>query len=294
MRILDRERERGAHLIAVERAVARPAHPARALPRPIHCAGILTRRRAAGLVAAEAGATRPEVFHAREAPETEALVGKPNRAVGIALAGGDGVAEPGDQQIAHLDLRHDALRRAVGQHDVDGCDGRLAIAHPELHLLDAIGLDRPGGTVAVVEAPDASFIRRLDAFERDADAVVARTEIGFPLAVAIAGFQQAAGAVDAQPLDRVARPAAAVGVLCEQLLGLEHAVARAVTWRRKSASLRNRRKRFFTSHSIRGSAPPAGWAWAAGSAHRHAQRRDKAENHTVKHRCSPGMKGYRR
>ena len=84
------------------------------------------------------------------------------------------VAETGDQHVAHLHLGNDALGRAVGQHDVDGCDRRRAIAHAELHLLDAIGRDRCGRAVAVIEAPDAGLTRRQDALERDADAVIAR------------------------------------------------------------------------------------------------------------------------
>ena len=103
-----------------------------------------------------------------------------------------------------------ALRRAVGQHDVDGRDRGLAVAHAELHLLDAGSVDRPRRAFAVVEAPDAALVRRQDARRGDPDAVVGGTEIGFALAVALAEFQQPAGAVDAQPLDRVARPAAAV------------------------------------------------------------------------------------
>ena len=49
-------------------------------------------------------------------------------------------------------------------------------------------------------------------------------EIDLALAVALADFHQPAGAVDAQALDRVARPAAAVALDREPLLGAEHAV----------------------------------------------------------------------
>jgi hypothetical protein len=54
--------------------------------------------------------------------------------------------------------------------------------------------------------------------------VIARRQIGFALAVAVAGFQQLAGAVDAQPLDRVPRPAASVAVAREPPLGGEDPV----------------------------------------------------------------------
>src|SRR5215470_5530876 len=89
VRALDGKRERGAHLVAVERAMAGPALPARALPRPGGGVGI-----AAGLarsVAAIAGAAGAVIFRIarQEAAEAEALVGEPHRAVGIAFAGRD-------------------------------------------------------------------------------------------------------------------------------------------------------------------------------------------------------------
>ena len=55
--------------------------------------------------------------------------------------------------------------------------------------------------------------------------MVARRQIILPRSVAVAGVQELAGAVDAQPLDRVARPAAAVAFAREAVLGRQHAVA---------------------------------------------------------------------
>ena len=55
--------------------------------------------------------------------------------------------------------------------------------------------------------------------------MIARSQINFAFAVAIAEFEQLAGTIDAQPLDRVARPAAAVAVLGKPALGREHAFA---------------------------------------------------------------------
>ena len=46
-----------------------------------------------------------------------------------------------------------------------------------------------------------------------------RRQIAFLLAVAVAGVEQAAGGVDAQMIDLVLRPAAAVGVALELMLG---------------------------------------------------------------------------
>src|SRR5262245_49811081 len=66
--------ERGAHLVAVERAVAGAAEPARALLRPLAGARVVVRHRGAGLVAAEACPSRPVIFTAAEALEAKALV----------------------------------------------------------------------------------------------------------------------------------------------------------------------------------------------------------------------------
>ena len=90
-RVLDREAERGAHLVAVKRAMARARVPARALARP----GVGMRVRSvghAGAVAVVAGAARPVELaglDAEEAAEAEAFVGEAHRPVGIAFAGGD-------------------------------------------------------------------------------------------------------------------------------------------------------------------------------------------------------------
>ena len=56
--------ERGAHLIAVERAMAGAAFPARALPRPGLAGGFVADAGAAGLVAGEAVAPGPVIFAA--------------------------------------------------------------------------------------------------------------------------------------------------------------------------------------------------------------------------------------
>ncbi len=135
------------------------------------------------------------------------------------------VAEPRDQHVAYLNLGRHPLGRAVGQHDVDGGDRRLAVAHAELHLLDTVGLDRSCRAFAIVEAPDAALVRRQDALDRDSDAVVGGTEIRFAFTVAIAEFQEPAATVDAQSLDRVARPAAAVARGRQPLLGRQNAVS---------------------------------------------------------------------
>src|SRR5262249_42294814 len=74
MRVLDGERERRAHLIALERAVAGPAEPARVWRPPAAGARFLVRHRGAGFVAAEAGAPRPLISPPVETLEAKAMV----------------------------------------------------------------------------------------------------------------------------------------------------------------------------------------------------------------------------
>src|SRR5436190_14870725 len=74
MRILDGERERGAHLITIERAVAGTTEPARALLRPVAGPRVLIRHRGAGFITAEAGASWPVIFTATETLEAKPLV----------------------------------------------------------------------------------------------------------------------------------------------------------------------------------------------------------------------------
>ena len=83
----------------------------------------------------------------------------------------------------------------------------------------------PRVAVAVVEAPGATLVRRQGSGKRDAHAMIAWGKIALAFAVAIAEFEKPARAVDAQPIDRVARPAAAVGLARQAPLGREHATA---------------------------------------------------------------------
>ena len=235
MRVVDRERERSAHLIAVERAVAGAAHPARALPRPVADAGIIARRGVARSVAAEARPSRPVIFAALKALEAEAFVGEPHRPVGVAFAGRDRIAHAGNEDIAHLDLAHQPQRRAVEQNDIDAHGAWAPVGKVGLHFLVAGGVDLPRGPVAVIEAPDAPFIRRHRSGKHDADAVIARRQIDLAHAVPLADFQQLAGTVDAQALHRVAGPAAAIG-LARQAAARPPARRRCVLRRRDAGS----------------------------------------------------------
>ena len=94
-----------------------------------------------------------------------------------------------------------------------------------IDFLVASALDVPSGTVAVIEGPDTAFIGGQGAGQLDADTVIARRSIYLALAIALAEFQKLAGAIDAKPLDRIARPAPAIALARKAALGREHAVA---------------------------------------------------------------------
>ena len=157
MRLLDREREHGAHLIAVQRPVAGGIHPARAVAVPVPCRGRARRSVFAGSIVVIAGAARPEILAeaaAEEPLEAEAAF-ELHRLVRVAFAGGDGIAKSGDEDVAHRDLGRDALRRAVAERDVDGGDGGAARRHAQLDLLIA----RRGGLLATVRCRHRSSRR---------------------------------------------------------------------------------------------------------------------------------------
>src|SRR5262249_41634846 len=90
-------------------------------------------------------------------------------------------------------------------------------------LVAARPVHLPRRTFAIIEAPHATVVCRQISRKHDTDAMVVRDEVGLALAVAVANLEQSAGTIDAQPLDRVARPAAAVAFACQALLGSKHA-----------------------------------------------------------------------
>ena len=202
------------------------ALPARALERP--GVGVIVLVAFAGFVAGEGVAPRPVIFAARaaeKAPEAEAGVGEPDRTVWIAFTGRDRVTEAGDQHVAHREVGHDPLRGAVGQDDVHARGGGPAVRDAKLHFLFARERRLPRRALAVVEAPGAGEARRHRPGQDDADPMLARREIGFATAVAVAHAEQLAAAIDAEPLDGLARPAAAVAVALQPILRGEDAVA---------------------------------------------------------------------
>src|SRR5262249_48058434 len=102
---------------------------------------------------------------------------------------------------------------------------RFAVDYAELDFLVAGHVGRARIALAVGEAPDAAHVRRYRAGQHDADRVVARDQIVLAHAVAVAGVDQLAGAVEAQALDRVASPPGTGAAEGEPALGPEHAVA---------------------------------------------------------------------
>ncbi len=143
---------------------------------------------------------------AQKSLETKAAV-EFHGLVRIAFAGGDGIAEAGDEHVAHRDLGGDALRGAVAEWNVDSGDGGAAGAHPQSDFLIARHgalLQRP---VAVVEIPDAGRALRQRPRNGDADRVIARRQIVFALAVALAGVEEVAEIIETEIGDDVLGPA---------------------------------------------------------------------------------------
>ena len=222
VRIAHGERERGAGLVAVERAVAGRIGPQRALALP----DLQKVRRLAGAAAFVAGAARPVILRGRARQiiaEAKAFVGQRDRAVGIAFAGGDAVAEAGDEDVAHRDLGRDALV-ALGAGDVHRRHRGAAVAHAVVDRLGAIEC-RALRAVAIVERPGAGGADRNGAGQPHHDRMVDRRQIAFLDAVAGAGLVDAAGEIDAEPVDGIARPAAAVALNSQRLFGAQHAAA---------------------------------------------------------------------
>ena len=225
VRILHGERQRGAGLVAVQRAMAGRIEPQRALALP-HLQAVGRFAGPAALIAGAARAVILRVGHSEIGAETKPLVRQRDRPVRIAFARRDAVAETGDEDIAHRDLGSDPLRRFGAGRDVDGGDRGPAVARAEIDRLGAIegGLPR---TVAIVEGPGAGGADRDLSGQPHGDRVVRRCQVAFLDAVADAGLADAAQQIDAQPVHRIAGPAAAVALQRQRLLRGENAAAAA-------------------------------------------------------------------
>ena len=204
--------------------MARTAEPACALTCP-RIETELPRDRGAGLVSAEAGSARSEIFASAEALEAKALVRQPDGSVRIAFSGGDGIPHSGNQYIAHLNLGNESLRGPVGTNDIDRRHRRAAIAHPCMDLLAAVRLHLSYWSTLLMEAPDAAIVRRHRPRESNTDAVIARREVELALAVPLAGFEQIASAIHAQPVHHVARPPAPIGRTGQAPLRGKHTIS---------------------------------------------------------------------
>ena len=100
-----------------------------------------------------------------------------------------------------------------------------AVAHPDPHRFVAARGRLAGRGFAVVEIPGADRARRHRARSNRGDRMIDRAQVVLLFAVAQAGFRQPSGLVDAEIVDHVARPAAAVGGARQPLFGCEDAVA---------------------------------------------------------------------
>ena len=227
VRSLDGERERGAQLITVERAMARPVHPPRREHSPLAPVAAAIGAVAA-LVTGETDAAGAEIFggaDAEEAAEAEPLVGERHRAIRVAVARRDGVAEPGDQEIAHGDRGAGATHRFAGRRDIDRCRRWFAVACPQRYRLGAGGAcGMRHWLVRGHKAPAAGRVRRDEAAEPHLDAMIRRVEIAFPHPVAHALVGNSADRVEAQAHHHGARPATAVGGLLQRMFGLKRGV----------------------------------------------------------------------
>src|SRR4029077_3971903 len=110
--------------------------PERALPLP----DLQRIRRLACASAFVAGAARAIILGRGAAEiraETEAFVGQRDRAVGIALARGDAVAQSRDEDVAYLDHGGDPLRLRSARH-LHGGNRLRAVADAQAQRLGAV------------------------------------------------------------------------------------------------------------------------------------------------------------
>jgi hypothetical protein len=222
VRILHGERQRGARLVAVQRAVAGRIEPERALPLP-DGERIGRLARAPALIAGSARAVILRRCRAEIGAEAEAFIGQRDRSVRISFAGSDAVAEAGNENVAHRDFGRGALV-AFCARNIDGCNRGAAIANPQVDRFGAV--ERRGlRAVAVVERPGAGGANRNRAGQTNRDRMIDRREIAFLDVVAGAGLADAAGEIDAEPVHGVARPATAIALYRQRLFGGKHAAA---------------------------------------------------------------------
>src|SRR2546430_6516063 len=130
-------------------------HPSRAVARPVAPRKRTRRSIFAGSIVAIAGPARAIVLAAataKEAFEAEAAF-EFNRPVRIALAGGDGVAQSGNKDIAHRDIGCEPLGGAVAERDVDRRDRRAPGTHAQFDFMIAGGGTLTGRSFAVIESP---------------------------------------------------------------------------------------------------------------------------------------------
>ena len=116
------------------------------------------------------------------------------------------------------------LRRIGSAGDLHGGGGGAPITRPEIDRLGAIQC-RLLRAFAVVQRPGTGRANRNLAGQSNGDRVIHRCQIAFPDLIADAGLADAAGEIDAEAAHHVARPATAVALQFQRLLGCENAAA---------------------------------------------------------------------
>ncbi len=257
VRVLDREAERGAHLVAVERAVARAASASArsGAPRRRHAGPIPRSRRSGCRCSRRVRAGNTRWSRRRGSGGSRSLRRR------AAPAGRDCLRRRRSSRRARRSARRapgSRSRRAGRCRPAARCRRVAVVGRPCTTRSRISSSHEPSNCRGSLE-PSSNVQTQSDGVRRrrgehDADAMVAGRQIDLACAVALAEFHQPAGAIDAQPLDRVARPAAAVALDAQAAARnpARRRCARTATWRWKSVSLRNSRKRFLTSHSMRG------------------------------------------
>jgi len=134
MRVLDRERQRGAQLIAVERAMAGLAQPARAKPVPVL---LLPAAREVSHERSPLKPARPgRYIRCRPKRRKQSLVRQHTGRSGLPSPAAMESPRP-RSTVAHRDLGDRALRRPVRHRHIDRHARRVAVAEADAHLLAA-------------------------------------------------------------------------------------------------------------------------------------------------------------
>src|SRR6516164_109886 len=202
-------------------------HPPRAVPRPVF-AGERARWSvfACSIVAIAGPAWSIILAAAAKTPEAKPAF-EFHGFIRIALAGGDRIAKPGDEHVAHRDVGGQPLGGTVAKRNVDCRDSGAAGAHAQFDFTVAWSGTLPRLPFAVLEGPDTIDPIRHSPGNGHADRIVPRGKIALTLAVSIAALDQIARVIQAKLGNDVLGPTEATTIARQPTLGSEHAVAAA-------------------------------------------------------------------